>query len=43
MDIMDAGLRDNFGGELASRYLFVLRDWLAKNTKHVIFLDIHHA
>ncbi len=40
MDIMDAGLRDNFGTEVASRYLYVLRDWLQKNTRKVIFLQI---
>ena len=40
MDIMDAGLRDNFGAEVASRYLYVLRDWLRENTREIIFLDI---
>ena len=40
MDIMDAGLRDNFGAEVASRYLYVLRDWLGKNTRKIIFIDI---
>jgi len=40
MDIMDAGLRDNFGAEVASRYLYVLRDWLGENTREIIFLDI---
>ena len=40
MDIMDAGLRDNFGAEVASRYLYVLREWLDKNTREIIFLDI---
>ena len=40
MDVMDAGLRDNFGSDVASRYLYVLRDWLNKNTRQVIFLDI---
>ncbi len=40
MDIMDAGLRDNFGAEVASRYLYVLRDWLKENTGEIIFLDI---
>jgi hypothetical protein len=37
---MDAGMRDNFGTEVASRYLYVLRDWIAKNTSGVIFLEI---
>ena len=40
MNIMDAGLRDNFGTELSTRYLYVLRDWLQKNTRETIFLEI---
>ena len=40
MNIMDAGLRDNFGTELATRYLYVMRDWIAKNTREAIFLEI---
>ena len=40
MNIMDAGLRDNFGTELAGRYLFAMRQWLEKNTRQVIFLEI---
>ncbi len=40
MNIMDAGFRDNFGMEVASRYMFVLRDWLKKNASKVIYLEI---
>lgn len=40
MNIMDAGLRDNFGADLANRYLFVMREWLLENTSETIFLDI---
>ena len=40
MNIMDAGLRDNFGAEVASRYLFVLHEWMEKNTREIIYLDI---
>ena len=40
MNVMDAGLRDNFGAELATRYLFVLREWLINNTREVIFLEL---
>ena len=40
MNIMDAGLSDNFGTEVASRYLYVMRDWLEKNTSETIFLEI---
>lgn len=40
MNLMDAGLRDNFGTELASRWLYVFSDWLKKNTREVIWLEI---
>lgn len=40
MNIMDAGLRDNFGTEVASRYLYVMRDWITQNAGNVIFLEI---
>lgn len=40
MNIMDAGLRDNFGTEVASRYIYVLRNWIIKNTRKVIFIQI---
>lgn len=40
MNIMDAGLRDNFGTEVASRYLFVQREWIRRNTGRIIFLQI---
>jgi hypothetical protein len=40
MNIMDAGLRDNFGTEIASRWLYVFRDWINANTSEVIWLEI---
>lgn len=40
MNIMDAGLRDNFGSEINSRYVNVFRSWLIENTREVIFLEI---
>jgi hypothetical protein len=40
MNIMDAGLRDNFGSEIASRYLFALRRWMSENAGKIIQLDI---
>lgn len=40
MDIMDAGLRDNFGLEVAVRYLSVHKEWIEANVKNVIFLQI---
>lgn len=40
MNIMDAGLRDNFGTEVALRYFFVFRKWMAENVGNIIFLQI---
>lgn len=40
MNIMDAGLRDNFGVEIIARYLYVMRNWITQNIKDVIFLEI---
>ncbi len=40
MNIMDAGLRDNFGVQVASRYLHVLREWQNKNIGETILLEI---
>lgn len=40
MNIMDAGLRDNFGMEVVSRYVYVLRDWINSNTGRIVFLQI---
>jgi hypothetical protein len=40
MDIMDAGLSDNFGNLVATRYLAVMRSWLEANTSGIIFLEI---
>jgi hypothetical protein len=40
MNVLDAGLRDNFGVELASRWMYVYRDWLLKNTREVIWMEI---
>ncbi len=40
MNIMDAGLSDNFGATMAARYLYVLRDWIKQNTSNVIVLEI---
>lgn len=40
MNVMDAGMRDNFGTEVASRYLYVMKDWIEQNVDDVIFLEI---
>lgn len=40
MNIMDAGLRDNFGVELSNRYVHTMREWIKENTSGVIMLQI---
>jgi hypothetical protein len=40
MNVMDAGLRDNFGAEVASRWLYVFRDWINANVREVVWLQI---
>lgn len=43
MEISDAGLRDNYGGQTGLAYLFHLRQWFAKNTSGVILVRIHDS
>ncbi len=40
IDVMDAGLRDNFGQESSLRFITVFKDWLQKNTSKVVLLQI---
>ncbi len=40
VDVMDAGLRDNFGQETTLRFLDNFKDWIAENTSGVIMLQI---
>jgi hypothetical protein len=40
IDVMDAGLRDNFGQETSLRFLNVFKDWIKENTGGVILLQI---
>lgn len=40
MNVMDAGLRDNFGTEVVSRFLYVFREWIQAHTRKVIWLEI---
>jgi hypothetical protein len=40
MEIMDAGLSDNFGVMDAIRFLYVFRDWVRENTDGVVFVMI---
>lgn len=40
IDVMDAGMRDNFGQESSLRFLNVFKDWIADNTSGVVFIQI---
>src|SRR5690606_16043967 len=40
IDIMDAGLRDNFGIEVVARYLNVHKEWIKEHVGKVIVLEI---
>ncbi|MBZ5858912.1 patatin-like phospholipase family protein [Flavihumibacter profundi] len=40
IDVMDAGLRDNYGLETALRFINVFRDWIRENTGGVVLLQI---
>lgn len=43
IQIMDAGISDNFGLSDASRFLFSFKDWIAENTSGVIFISIRDS
>ncbi|MFY7899575.1 MAG: hypothetical protein ACOVNY_05280 [Chitinophagaceae bacterium] len=44
IDVMDAGLRDNFGQETGLRLLAHYSDWMLKNTRKVVVIQIRdHA
>jgi len=40
VDVMDAGLRDNFGQEITLRFVHFFADWIKKNTSGVVFIQI---
>lgn len=40
VDVMDAGLRDNFGMETSMRFINVFKDWLHNNTSKVVLINI---
>ncbi|MET0242460.1 MAG: hypothetical protein ABW174_03285 [Flavitalea sp.] len=40
IDVMDAGLRDNYGQESSIRFVQVFRDWIHENTSGVVFIQI---
>lgn len=40
IDVMDAGLRDNYGQETALRFLEFFDDWIKHNTRGVLFVQL---
>ncbi len=40
IDVMDAGLRDNYGQENTLRFIEVFKDWLKSNTGKVVLIQI---
>lgn len=43
IQIMDAGISDNFGMSDAIRFMYSFRDWIALNTSGVIFLSVRDS
>jgi hypothetical protein len=40
MQLMDAGIRDNYGSKTALDYLYAVRKWIETNTSGVVILEI---
>lgn len=40
IQLMDAGIRDNYGGKITMEYLYAFNDWIKKNTSGVIIVQI---
>ncbi len=40
IQIMDAGIRDNYGGIITSEFIFNMQDWLRENTSGIIIIQI---
>jgi hypothetical protein len=40
IEVMDAGLRDNFGLETSLRFMEVFNDWIARNTSGVLIIQM---
>jgi hypothetical protein len=43
IQIMDAGISDNFGMSDAVRFLYAFRDWVKENTSGVVFVSIRDS
>lgn len=43
MQVMDAGIRDNYGTKTTVKYLIALRKWIEENTSGVVILKVRDA
>jgi Patatin-like phospholipase len=43
VEVIDAGFRDNYGTEVATRFLAVFREWIRNQTREVIIIQIRGA
>jgi hypothetical protein len=41
IQVMDAGIRDNYGMETTSRFIFNFRDWIKQNTSGVMIVNLN--
>jgi hypothetical protein len=40
VDVMDAGIRDNFGQQTTLRYLYTFSKWINENTSEVVYIQV---
>jgi hypothetical protein len=40
IEVMDAGIRDNYGVETSLRFLNTFKDWISKNTSGVVIIQV---
>lgn len=40
IQLMDAGIRDNYGGKVTMEYLYELKNWIRENTSGVVIVQI---
>lgn len=40
IQLMDAGIRDNYGGKTSLEFLYSMKDWISENTSGVIIVQI---
>ena len=40
MEVMDAGIRDNFGWKTTYRFVYALREWIENHTSGVVIVQV---